>query len=552
MKKAFVCLLFASLLLLVVSCNGDVDNPSGAKGSFPSWLEGKTLKVTGNASKAVLMEEDDYFYVTCSGTSVYVDDRQSGDMSSYVEEANVVNDGNTVVASTSTTQYVFVNQEDCISLEIKGDGSLDGLYSTQTVEKAQNWPLVIKCYEGPNQTDDVAVRIVATPRGLYYLLCSNYDKYKNGSDPFQCEKDRWFVFVGDIERRKDGFSLSNGRGSFDFSYGQDGSITLVNGESTFVLKEKSFDYEDLIKKAECVGGDSHVHNYVVKESVEPTCKDGYEEYVCECGDSYTVELTATGEHTYVLVKQIEKHADNGNSSGNGKGRYECSGCGDVKEDVIAHDYEQIEDPGYKKDSYFKNGKYCRKCKLCGYKDTSNAKIIYRDTLKFGRIEIKGETRDIEWLILKTDGDNALLISKYILYDSVYAAVKNDEDTTFTADDEWKKNPLVKTELNGIYYNKFFTEEEKKRIIETSGDYMFLLYSSLLREEGLYFDRYDKIGYKYDSYGANSYWLKDFNSLKNLPNRMTDDYDPKVVSVSDKYMSYGVRPCIWVKNWESLK
>ena len=209
------------------------------------------------------------------------------------------------------------------------------------MEKAQNWPLVIKCYEGPNQTDDVAVRIVATPRGLYYLLCSNYDKYKNGSDPFQCEKDRWFVFVEDIERRKDGFSLSNGRGSFDFSYGQDGSITLVNGESTFVLKEKSFDYEDLIKKAECVGGDSHVHNYVVKESVEPTCKDGYEEYVCECGDSYTVELTATGEHTYVLVKQIEKHADNGNSSGNGKGRYECSGCGDVKEDVIAHDYEQI-------------------------------------------------------------------------------------------------------------------------------------------------------------------------------------------------------------------
>lgn len=66
---------------------------------------------------------------------------------------------------------------------------------------------------------------------------------------------------------------------------------------------------------------AHVHNYEVKESVEPTCiKDGWSEFMCECGDEYSVDLAATG-HNY-SKKTVEADCKNG-----GYTRYTCDICG---------------------------------------------------------------------------------------------------------------------------------------------------------------------------------------------------------------------------------
>ena len=44
---------------------------------------------------------------------------------------------------------------------------------------------------------------------------------------------------------------------------------------------------------------THNHNYVGEETTAPTCGEaGEKTYTCVCGDSYTEEIAATGEHTY--------------------------------------------------------------------------------------------------------------------------------------------------------------------------------------------------------------------------------------------------------------
>lgn len=72
---------------------------------------------------------------------------------------------------------------------------------------------------------------------------------------------------------------------------------------------------------------SHVHNHKVKETVEPTCvEDGWSEFVCECGDKYSVELAATG-HNYSKTN-VDADCEN-----NGYTRYTCSNCGDSYDDT---------------------------------------------------------------------------------------------------------------------------------------------------------------------------------------------------------------------------
>ncbi len=542
MKKAFVCLLFASLLLLAVSCNGDIDNANGSKGSFPSWLEDKTFRVSGNAPKAVLMEEDNYFYVTCSGTSVYVDDRQSGEMSSYSQTATIETASGYCVAKTSDATYTFTTGSS-MTLEISDNERLSGSYTVEEVTNpVEGWPLVIRCYEGPNQTDNVAVRIVVTPRGLYYLLCSNYEMYKNGRDPFQCEKDRWFASVENIEKRENGFGLSNSRGSFDFSYGQDGSITLVNGENTFVLKEKSFDYEDLIKNAECVGGDSHVHSYVVKERVEPTCKDGYEKKVCECGDSYTVVLPATGEHDWTKTSVVNCTSQ---GVGNGKVNYSCSVCGETKTET-GHVWSLVETQT--KETYYKNGYYKFQCS-CGQETTQNAPVNYRDTIKFGTYD----NEPIEWLILRTEEDgSALLLSKYILFDSKYADGEYGKNEKFTDSDKWNKNPYIRTFLNDDFYTSSFSATEKGQIEEHTVLGKVFLPARSEFGNYVYFDYYDSLGRRKGDVYDHWYWLLDFNVEGTSPYQATSCESRDIKAIYKRDSTAGIRPCIWVKNWESLK
>ncbi len=69
--------------------------------------------------------------------------------------------------------------------------------------------------------------------------------------------------------------------------------------------------------------DEEEHDYVIKETVDPTCEeDGYILYECsDCGKTYEEKIPATG-HTEELVEKTEASID-----GFGRSLYVCSVCG---------------------------------------------------------------------------------------------------------------------------------------------------------------------------------------------------------------------------------
>lgn len=85
-----------------------------------------------------------------------------------------------------------------------------------------------------------------------------------------------------------------------------------------------------------------------------------------------------------------------------------------------------------------------------------------ESVTFGRypqIDIKGNSKNpIDWLVLDKQGDKVLLLSKYILDCKCY----NDADTSVT----WEDCSLRKW-LNESFYNKAFSEDEKKYIESTT-------------------------------------------------------------------------------------
>ena len=73
----------------------------------------------------------------------------------------------------------------------------------------------------------------------------------------------------------------------------------------------------------------HEHNYVLTEEKEATCtEDGYKTYTCECGDSYTETVSATG-HNYELTEEKEATCTE-----DGYRLYTCASCKDTYKDVI--------------------------------------------------------------------------------------------------------------------------------------------------------------------------------------------------------------------------
>lgn len=74
----------------------------------------------------------------------------------------------------------------------------------------------------------------------------------------------------------------------------------------------------------------HIHNHKEKETVEPTCvEDGRSEFLCECGDEYSVDLAATG-HNYSKTI-VEADCENG-----GYTRYTCAKCGDSYDEDVTN------------------------------------------------------------------------------------------------------------------------------------------------------------------------------------------------------------------------
>lgn len=80
------------------------------------------------------------------------------------------------------------------------------------------------------------------------------------------------------------------------------------------------------------------------------------------------------------------------------------------------------------------------------------------------------TEDIKWIILEDDGENLLLLSKYVIdYEKI--------DSNF---------------MNDIFYNKSFTDDEKKKIVSKSGmDKIFLISENTLAKHSVnYKNKYE--------------------------------------------------------------
>ena len=113
----------------------------------------------------------------------------------------------------------------------------------------------------------------------------------------------------------------------------------------------------------------HIHSYKESVTKEATCTDkGTKTFLCDCGDSYTKTIRATG-HNYEVVANSKVFAT---CTNNGKeSDRKCSFCGDVIEGVsipkIPHSYGEYV---YNKDATTeKDGTETATCGNCGNKDT---------------------------------------------------------------------------------------------------------------------------------------------------------------------------------------
>ena len=94
---------------------------------------------------------------------------------------------------------------------------------------------------------------------------------------------------------------------------------------------------------------------------------------------------------------------------------------------------------------------------------SNAKVS--DYVKFGNYPqtSNGDIQPIEWHVLAKENDKMLVISRYGIEAKRFDSSSNN----------WKNSEIRKW-LNGEFYNKAFTDQEKNSITSFNGDNVFLL------------------------------------------------------------------------------
>ena len=87
-----------------------------------------------------------------------------------------------------------------------------------------------------------------------------------------------------------------------------------------------------------------------------------------------------------------------------------------------------------------------------------------DLVQFGSFEQDGNLENgpepIEWIALKTEGNHVYLLSKYLLKNMSYSAVFGIATWDTSGIREW---------LNGEFYNKAFTDDERSAIMLTHND-----------------------------------------------------------------------------------
>ncbi len=93
---------------------------------------------------------------------------------------------------------------------------------------------------------------------------------------------------------------------------------IVNGEEKYVCTNCG-------EVGESDGGEDHECEYTARRGEDPTCtEDGFVEYACDCGESYTEDIPATG-HTEVIIPGIDPtETEDGLTEG-----VECSVCGEI-------------------------------------------------------------------------------------------------------------------------------------------------------------------------------------------------------------------------------
>lgn len=163
---------------------------------------------------------------------------------------------------------------------------------------------------------------------------------------------------------------------------------------------------------------------------------------------------------------------------------------------------------------------------------------------FGQYEQDNEVKPIEWIVLRSNDERTLLVSKYVLSLQTYTGNK---DTS--AECTWSSSTIRKW-LNGDFYNEAFSGAEKNAITtteisqegNTTKDKVFLLSSS---EVTIYFGSISTKAKKGDK--TSSWWLR--SSKDKFYKEYIDSLFGKVYDDTFATVVKGIRPAIWVKTKE---
>ena len=110
------------------------------------------------------------------------------------------------------------------------------------------------------------------------------------------------------------------------------------------------------------GDDEHVHSYSSEITTPATCgQPGVKTFTCQCGDTYTEAIDATGEHTWDEGVVTEPTCTE-----DGETLYTCQVCGQTRSDPIAcvghHDWDEgvVTEP-----TCLEDGETLYTCQVCG-------------------------------------------------------------------------------------------------------------------------------------------------------------------------------------------
>lgn len=168
-------------------------------------------------------------------------------------------------------------------------------------------------------------------------------------------------------------------------------------------------YDETLDKDVCsvcgyvAGGTVHTHSYTAAVTTEPTCgKAGVRTYTCTCGDSYTEEIPATGEHSYT------EYTENGAST-----HYAlCGVCGDV-----------VEEPHTFDAGVTSGSTITYTCTKCGYQKTET---VPEDTGAYTLVTSAGQLKLGDTIVIAASGYDFAVSSTQNKNNRGKAAITKDE------------------------------------------------------------------------------------------------------------------------------